>query len=203
MFALLAAEILFNDEDAKLVLGAQNGNQDCFNQLVKKYEKLVYNTAFQYVKSADDAFDISQNTFMKAYIKLNSFRGSSKFSTWLYRIAQNCSKDYIRYRNNHITSSITVEDDESDEESQLDIPDTDINNLPEESLERNEINRSVRAAIDSLPEEQREIIILRDIDGVSYEDIAAMLDLELGTVKSRINRARKKIKDYLEERNFF
>lgn len=204
MFGLFAAvsEVLFRDEDSRLVTAAISGDMNAFSDLVKKYEKLIYNLAYQKVRNADDAMDVSQDTFLKAYRSLSSFRGDCKFSTWLYKICRNTALDTIRTRQRHPTVSLVSEDDEG-EENLLDIPDTDIGGDPQRRLEQREDIAAVRRAIAALSEEHREILVLRDMEGLSYEDIAEMLGLELGTVKSRINRARKCVKEILEKGNFF
>lgn len=199
-FLLMIADIIYRDDDSRLVHGALSGNQSDFEELVRKYEKLIYNAAYQLTSSSDDAFDVSQDTFIKAYRSLGSFRGDCKFSTWLYKICQNAARDHLRSKTRNQTVSLTVPD-EDDQSAQLDVEDDDPASDPEQQLERLERRQAVRDAIAQLSDDHREIIILRDIDGLSYEDISEMLDLEIGTVKSRINRARLAVKDFLIKRN--
>lgn len=204
MFSLfmIPGDIIYRDDDTRLVHASLSGDSEAFGELVKKYEKLIYNTSYQLIGNPDDAFDVSQETFIKAYRSLGSFRGDSKFSTWLYKICQNAARDYIRSKSRQKTVSLTVNDDDDTKEVQLDIPDDDISSQPDRSLEREEIRTVVREAIAKLSEDHKNVIVLRDIEGYSYEDISEILNLEIGTVKSRLNRARLAIKDFLINRNF-
>lgn len=189
-------------EDLSLARQAAAGNDDAFSVLVDRYSRLVYNVALRSVSSPEDAADISQETFLKAWRSIGSFRGDCALSTWLCRIALNCCCDHARSAKRHRVLSLTVQEDE-DETKVLDIPDTDVTAMPEEELTRQTEISAVRAAIDSLPEDQKMIITMRDITGLSYSEIADTLGLEMGTVKSRINRARGAVKKFLLERNFF
>ena len=189
-------------EDLSLARQAAAGNDDAFSVIVDRYSRLVYNVALRSVSSSEDAADISQETFLKAWRSIGSFRGDCALSTWLCRIALNCCCDHARSAKRHRVLSLTVQEDE-DETKVLDIPDTDVTAMPEEELTRQTEIAAVREAIDSLPEEQKMIIIMRDITGLSYIEIADALGLEMGTVKSRINRARGAVKKFLVERNFF
>ncbi len=189
-------------EDLSLARQAAAGNDNAFSVLVDRYSRLVYNVALRSVSSPEDAADISQETFLKAWRSIGSFRGDCALSTWLCRIALNCCCDHARSAKRHRVLSLTVQEDE-DETKVLDIPDTDVTAMPEEELTRQTEITAVRQAIDSLPEDQKMIITMRDITGLSYAEIADTLDLEMGTVKSRINRARGAVKKFLLERNFF
>lgn len=189
-------------EDLSLARQAAAGNDDAFSVIVDRYSRLVYNVALRSASSPEDAADISQETFLKAWRSIGSFRGDCALSTWLCRIALNCCCDHARSAKRHRVLSLTVQEDE-DETKVLDIPDTDVTAMPEEELTRQTEIAAVREAIDSLPEEQKMIITMRDITGLSYIEIADTLGLEMGTVKSRINRARGAVKKFLVERNFF
>ena len=146
--------------------------------------------------------DVAQDTFLKAFRSLSSFRGDCRFSTWLYKICRNTALDHLRAEGRRRTVSLTADDDDS-REGEIDLPDPDTRFDPQSRLDKKENCLAVRAAIAQLSEEHREILVLRDMGGHSYEDIAEMLDLELGTVKSRINRARRAVKEILEKGNFF
>ena len=184
-------------DEAETIRKAADGDSQAFTALVKQYEKLVYNLAYQTAMNPDDAFDISQEVFIKAYRSLQSFRGDCKFSTWIYKIAINASLDYLRKASHSATEALpTLTDDEGDEK-QIEIADESAAASPERTLEKAETVRAVREAIARLNEEQREVILLRDIEGYSYEEIAEMLTLEIGTVKSRINRARAHLREML------
>ncbi len=195
-------DVEHNDDDDRLVKLASDGDQDAFAELVTRYQSMVYNLAFHSLRIADDASSVSQDVFLKAYRALRNFRGECKFSTWIYRIAQNTIRDYIRSRSRRIMPvSLSEYDGDSSEVRQLDIPDTDPSVNPIMVYERKTRDEEVRLAIASLSETHREIVILRDIEGCSYEEITERLGLELGTVKSRLNRARAAVKDYLCKRN--
>lgn len=189
-------------EDLSLARQAAAGNDDAFSVIVDRYSRLVYNVALRSTSSPEDATDISQDTFLKAWRSIGSFRGDCSLSTWLCRIALNCCCDHARAAKRHRVVSLTVH--EEDEEAKiLDIPDTDVTVMPEEELTRQAEIAAVRQAIDSLPEDQKTIITMRDITGLSYAEIAQILGLEMGTVKSRINRARGAVKNFLTKRNLF
>ena len=188
-------------EDLSLARQAAAGNDDAFSVIVDRYSRLVYNVALRSVSSPEDAADISQDTFLKAWRSIGSFRGDCALSTWLCRIALNCCCDHARSAKRHRVLSLTVQEDE--DSKVLDIPDMDVTAMPEEELTRQTEIEAVREAIDSLPEEQRQIVTMRDITGLSYAEIAEILGLEMGTVKSRINRARGNVKKFLIERNLF
>jgi len=190
-----------------LIEQAKNGDSFAFGQLVELYEKFVYNTAYRTLNlsgcGTSDAEDITQAAFLKAWRSLSAFRGDCTFSTWLYRITQNTAKDYIRSHIRHETVSLTVEDSENGEEMTIDVPVTEGDEIPEESLEKKELILAVRRAIDQLPEDQKRVIILRDIHELPYSEIAEMLGMEIGTVKSRINRGRQALKTILEKQKLF
>ena len=200
----ISGQEIENSEEQELVFRASKGDAQAFSELVRKYERLVYNLSYQASGNADDAFDISQEVFIKVYRSLRKFRGDCRFFTWLYRITMNTVKDYLRTQKRKKTVSLS-DYDEEDENSPgtRDIPDDTAEADPEEMTERKERRALVRQAIAQLSEDHRIIITLRDMEGYSYEEIAEMLELEIGTVKSRLNRARQAIKEYLLERNIF
>ena len=182
------------EEELRTVESVLGGDVNAFEPLVLSYEKNVYNLALRMVKNPEDASDMAQEAFIRAYNSLASFRGESKFSVWLYRIVSNVCLDFLRSRSRHPTVSLSVENDEG-EETELDIPDE--SQSPEALLERRLTRDSVRRGLDALSEEYRQILLLREIQGLSYDEIAETLSMELGTVKSRIFRARKKLCDFL------
>ena len=170
------------------------GDVNAFEDLVTEHEKGVYAIAQRMTGNAEDAADMTQETFIKAYNSLSSFRGDSKFSVWLYRIATNVCLDFLRSRSRKPTLSLSVEDDDG-EETQMDIADE--SQSPEQLLERGLTRDAVRRGLKSLSPEYRQILLLREIQGLSYEEIAEALTLEVGTVKSRIFRARKRLCAFL------
>ena len=199
------------DEAAVLALveRARNGDDDAFSDLVSRYERFVFNTAVRVLsasaQSPDLADDIAQEAFIKAWRNLAAFRGDCTFSTWLYRIAVNCAKDTIRAasRRPAVSLSSLASDDGDEDGEEWDVPVTSGETIPEEAAERRELILAVRRAVESLPDEQRQVIVLRDLSGLSYQEISEKLGLELGTVKSRINRGRQNLKTILENGNFF
>ena len=172
------------------------GDVNAFEKLVTEYERAVYAIAQRMTGNAEDAADMTQETFIKAYNSLSSFRGDSKFSVWLYRIANNVCLDFLRSRSRKPTVSLSTEDDDG-EETQLDIADE--SQSPELLLENALTRDAVRRGLDSLPPDYKQILLLREIQGLSYEEIAAALGIESGTVKSRIFRARKRLCTFLIE----
>ena len=188
------------DQADALVRKAQQGDETAFGVLVETYERFVYHTALRVLRmcggSPGDGEDVAQTAFLKAWRSLPSFRGDCAFSTWLYRITVNCARDHCRMQSRHPTVSLTHLDDE-EEEVPIDIPVTEGDTVPEDVMERKETVRQVRSAIQALPEDMRAVILLRDIEELSYADIAHLLHLEVGTVKSRLNRARNTLKEAL------
>ena len=182
------------EQEAAVIQAVLDGDVNAFETLVKEYEKNVYNLALRMTGNSEDAADMSQEAFIKAYNSLSSFRGDSKFSVWLYRIVSNVCLDYLRSRTRKPTVSLSTENDDG-EEVELDIADE--SQSPELLLDRSLTRDAVRRGLASLPPDHREILLLREIQGLSYEEIAAALDLEAGTVKSRIFRARKKLSSFL------
>lgn len=166
-----------------------DGNINDFEQLVTAYEKNVYNLALRMVGDPDDAADITQETFIKAYRALGSFRGDSKFSSWIYRIASNVCLDFLRSRSRRAQVPLSFENE--DEEGEIELPDMSQN--PEEVLMKKLSMEAVRRGMEKLPPKQRQILVLRELCGLSYAELAQTLSVEEGTVKSRIFRARKRL----------
>ena len=184
------------EQEAMIVRKVLQGDVNAFEKLVTEYEKAVYAIAQRMTGNPEDAADMTQETCIKAYNSLSSFRGDSKFSVWLYRIANNVCLDFLRSKNRRPTVSLSTEDDDG-EETQLDIADE--SQSPELLLESSLTRDAVRRGLDSLPPDYKQILLLREIQGLSYEEIAAALDIESGTVKSRIFRARKRLCTFLIE----
>lgn len=190
----------------KLVKRAQSGDDEAFSSLVEIFEKFVYNTALRYLSAAaqpaEAADDIAQNSFIKAWRSLSSFRRECLFSTWLFRITANSARDYIRHKNRHQTVSLTSSEEDDDDNKEWDVPVTSGDTVPESSLEKKELILGVRRAIEQLPEDQRAVVVMRDIHELPYKTIADTLGIELGTVKSRLNRGRANLKTILKNGNF-
>lgn len=185
------------EEETRLIELARSGDHSAFEALVLAHQKQVYNLALRMVGNEEDALDMSQEAFLRAYTSLESFRGDSKFSVWLYRLTSNLCIDLIRSRKRRPTASLSYTD-ENDEEQELEIP--DLRFSPEAELEKRELRRQVSEGLDSLSPEYRQILVLRELGGLSYEEIGQALSLEAGTVKSRIFRARKRLCGILSER---
>jgi len=181
------------DEEKILIKKAQKGDSSAFESLVSAHEGFVYNLALRTLRSPHDAEDAAQEVFIKAWTSLGSFRGDSKFSVWLYRICGNVCTDMLRKSSD--TLSLTVSDEEG--ETELEIADTAP--TPHEALEKKERSAALSKALKALPEDYRKAIELREIGGMSYEEISAALRIDMGTVKSRIFRGRKKLCEILSE----
>ncbi|MBQ2412275.1 MAG: sigma-70 family RNA polymerase sigma factor [Anaerotignum sp.] len=179
-------------QEKDLILKAKQGDMLAFEELILKHEKIVYNLALRMMNHSEDAMDISQEVFLKAYRSLSNFDERSAFSTWLYRITHNTCIDEIRKRKGKQTYSL--EEDLESEDGSMQRQVADDGDTPEESLMRKEQKSEILRALDTLSEEHKAAIILRDVKGMSYEEIAEILELSLGTVKSRINRARNQLK---------
>ena len=162
------------------------GDVSAFEDLVIAYEKKIYNLALRMTRNPSDAEDITQEAFLKAYRSLKSFRKDSGFYVWIYRIASNLCIDFLRKEKQGSTLPLNLP--EEDGEWTVELP--DFSALPEEELERRELRESIRRGLDALPEKQRQILVMRELSGLSYARIGEILDLEEGTVKSRISRAR-------------
>lgn len=178
------------EEEQSLIRRVLEGDADAFEPLVLENQTRVYNLALRILGNETDAWDAAQDAFLKAYTALKDFRGDSRFSVWLYRLTNNVCLDVLRRRRRRPELSLSAgEDDGEPEEFQI----PDLRYSPQEELERKELCWAVSAALDTLPEEYRRILTLREIGGLSYEELAETLALETGTVKSRLNRARKKL----------
>ena len=187
--------------ERELVQRAKAGDNAAFSQLVSDYEGKIYNLALRYLGNPDDAMDASQEVFLRMFRFLSGFQEDSSFSTWLYRIGVNVCKDLLSKRSKRAEQPLEIPDEKEDSRP-ADLPDARYD--PERLLEGAELRRTLTAAIAQLPDQQREMIILRDIQGLSYEEIGQALCLEAGTVKSRLFRARENLrKKLLQNGNIF
>jgi RNA polymerase sigma-70 factor (ECF subfamily) len=182
------------DADALLVARAKQGEVAAFEMLVVKYQRRIERLIGRMVRDADLVQDIAQETFIRAYRALPKFRGDSAFYTWLYRIAVNTAKKALveRKRDPLVNESSLVSTDEGEEPSRVENELSD-GETPEAVLASKEIAATVNAAIDALSEDLRQAIVLREIEGLSYEEIADVMNCPIGTVRSRIFRAREAI----------
>ena len=181
--------------DRQLVERAQRGDKRAFELLVEKYQRKLARLLSRFIRDPAEVEDVTQEAFIKAYRALPAFRGDSAFYTWLYRIGINTAKNYLMAMGRRAPTSTEIEAEEAEgfeEGEQL----RDIN-TPESLLLSNEIAKTVNSTIEALPEELRTAIQLREIEGMSYEDIAQVMNCPIGTVRSRIFRAREAIAEQL------
>jgi RNA polymerase sigma-70 factor (ECF subfamily) len=180
-------------DEQEIIQAAQRGDLNAFNELVLQYQSQVYNLAYRIMGEGDSAADATQEAFISAYRAINSYRGGS-FRAWLMRIVTNACYDELRRRKRRPTSSLDAlyVVDAAPGEVLMDGAES-----PEAYAQRQDLNRALEAALQTLPEEQRTVLVLSDIQGYSYQEIADIVDVSLGTVKSRLSRARAKMRDYL------
>jgi len=183
--------------ESDLIRAAQCGDLRAFNQLVEWHQDAVYHTAYRIVGAADAADDASQDAFISAYKHIREYRGGS-FKGWLLRIATNACYDQLRAQKRRPADSIDDLLSRDDDREPADF----VNGRegPEQHAERAELNRLLQSGIGALPDDQRIVLVLADVQGLSYEEIAAATGANLGTVKSRLNRARLRLRDWLMER---
>ncbi len=184
-----------------LLARCRKGNPRAFEELVELYEKKVYNLAYRMLGNMEDARDITQDAFIKVYSSLSNFRGDSSFSTWLFKIVSNMCLDELRRRGRRSFVSLDEPLQQEDGEMPRQMPDLKMD--LEKEVEDRYIQAMVHRAILSLTADHRMVIALRDLQGFSYEEIAEMMDCSLGTVKSRINRARLALRRQMEEGELF
>ncbi len=179
-------------DDASLIERSRGGEPAAFGELVIRYQDRLFNTLVRVCGEAEEARDVTQEAFVQAFVKLESFQGKSAFYTWLYRIAFNTA--ISRRRRRKPTASL----DEARESAGIEPADPDAR--PEANLERTEQAAQVQAALATLSDEHRTVLVLREIDGRDYDTIGQMLDIPVGTVRSRLHRARLQLKEEMERR---
>ena len=185
-------------QDELLIRRAQRGDADAFEQLLLEHQKNVYNLCYRMAGNPDDAMDLSQETFLRAWRCLDQYQFASAFSTWLYRLCSNICIDFLRRRRRQQTVPLTVEDADGEEQTYA-VPDAQP--LPEEQVELKLTRETLAAAMAQLLPEHRAVLQLRVVNEMSYEQIADVLDIQIGTVKSRLSRARNQLKKILERGN--
>lgn len=179
------------EADQLLVERAQKGEQKAFDTLVAKYQRKLGRLLARFIRDPSEVEDVTQEAFIKAYRALPSFRGDSAFYTWLYRIGINTAKNYLVAQGRRAPTSTSFDSEEA--ESFEDADQLRDINTPESLLHSKQIGETVNAAMEALPEELRTAIVLREIEGLSYEEIASIMDCPIGTVRSRIFRAREAV----------
>ena len=186
--------------EQQLVDRARAGDENAFAQLMQSSEKRVYNLTLRMTGSAEDAMDLAQETFLNAWRGLKFFNGDSAFSTWVYRLASNACIDHLRKqsRRRDINAPLPVD---PEDDSLPEVPDERYR--PDRQLERQENRRAVQDGLARLSHEHRQVLVMREINGLSYQEIGAVLGLESGTVKSRIARARLALRRILLESGNF
>ncbi|WP_324824147.1 RNA polymerase sigma factor [Sinanaerobacter sp. ZZT-01] len=181
--------------EKELITRAKTGDETSFEQLIESCKTKAYNIAWRYMRNEQDALDALQESFIKVFRHLGKFKGESSFDTWVYRIVVNTCNDMLRKNNNLKAVTTVFANDE--EEVVVRLPDT--GPTPWEALERKEKSQFILDCLETLQPDQKEIIILRDIHGFSYQELTEVLECSIGTVKSRINRARKRLKQIIME----
>ncbi len=180
-------------DETILIQKSQQGDMDAFEQLLLRYEKKVYTIAYKYMGNAEDASDLAQESLIKAYQSIGSFRGEAAFGTWIGRITANKCLDELRKRKKLQTTSL---DDELElEEGSVQKEIVSETDTPEQHTIRQETVHYVQQKLEQMRDEYRIVLVLRELEGYSYESIADMLNCSLGTVKSRISRARNHLKE--------
>lgn len=182
-------------DELALIASAQKGDLRAFNQLVLLYQSMAYNVAYRILTDPDAAADATQDAFFSAYKAMKKFRGGS-FKAWLLRIVTNACYDQLRVKKRRPTSSLDGLPVESEHSQFL----RDESESPDEFLERQELGHFLQHGISALPIEQRAVLVLSDVQGLSYQEVAEIMDLSLGTVKSRLSRGRARLRDFLLER---
>lgn len=186
-------------KENELIKKAAKGDPDAFETLMVQYQTPVYNLCYRILGNPDDAADMTQETFLKAWKYLEGFHMESSLSTWLYRLANNACLDFLRSKKRRPTISLVTEDEEGE---QTVFDPVDPSPLPDEVLIQKEENQILQEALQSLDEQQRAILTLRVVNDLSYEDISQVLQIKEGTVKSRLARARENLrKKVLQLRN--
>lgn len=181
----------------ELVKKVKNGDMDAFTELVTLHERKAINFAYRMLRDENEAQDAAQEAFLRAYDKINTFQGNSSFTTWFFTILNNICLDILRKRARSADIISINQADSNDDEYELQIEDTAPG--PYESLQKKSAMEVLEDAIARISDEHRAVIVMRDINGLEYEEIAKILDVSLGTVKSRISRARLAIRKILED----
>ena len=186
------------DRDMELVSRIADGSEEAFTTLVELHEKKIYNHCFRMCQNKEDAMDLTQDIFIRIYKSIGSFKGQCALSTWIYRIAANMCIDHLRKKKKGNVISLNIENDQG-EEGVWELP--DLSQAPEEIYTRTEMAEALEEGLKDLSDEHRQMILMRDLNHLSYDEIAEALELEAGTVKSRIHRARSQLRKILLTKN--
>ena len=186
------------NEEQRWIAAARNGDQESFEKLVRLYEKRVFSLTSRMCRNSADAEEAAQEAFLAAWQALPAFRGDASFATWLYRLVSNACVDILRRAGRHqVMAGPSLDDEESSPEP------PDKSPSPHALAERAELRRQIEAGLAALPPEYRQVLILREIHQCTYDEIAQICSIDLGTVKSRINRGRKRLRKILLESGNF
>jgi RNA polymerase sigma-70 factor (ECF subfamily) len=180
-------------DEPTLIAAAQGGDREAFNQLVIHYQGIAYNVAYRVLSDSEAAADATQDAFLSAYRAMSRFRGGS-FKAWLLRIVTNACYDQLRVKKRRPTVSLDNDPDSDWEEWTV-----DTGERPEGFVQRQELGRIIQRGLETLPPDQRTIVVLSDIQGMRYNEIAEAVGVSLGTVKSRLNRGRRKLRDFMQD----
>ena len=193
---------LARDDENQLIARSQSGDVNAFNQLIEQYQQIMYGTVFRLLSDYDTAADITQDAFIAAYKAIKSYRGEASFRSWLLRIGSNMACDHWRRVQRHPTASLeSITGDEEPQSSQTleAMAATDIESNPEEYALSHELQATIEQGLQQLPLEQRTVLVLYDIQGLSYEEVAQTTQTTLGTVRSRISRGRAHLRTILQK----
>lgn len=181
--------------DESLFSQVQRGDRHAFDMIVSRYKTRLHNCVFRLVGSVEMAEDLVQETFLRVYRNRENYQATSNFSTWIYTIALNLARSELRKRKRRQFFSLNASPNDDSSSEGFDLPDTTAG--PSEYLEQSELGRAIHQAINQLPVKYRTVIVLRDIDELSYEQISEILECPTGTIKSRVNRARLRLQEML------
>ncbi|HRV90784.1 MAG TPA: sigma-70 family RNA polymerase sigma factor [Anaerolineae bacterium] len=182
-------------DETTAIYKAQQGDLAAFNQLVMAYQGTAYNVAYRVMGNSETAADACQDAFLKAYKSIKQYEGGS-FKSWLFRIVTNTCYDHLRYKKRRPATSLEDMTDNPDEHNTHLVSDIE---APEDRVLRGELNDLIQLGINQLPEDQRLVLVLSDVQGMAYQEIAEIIDQPLGTVKSRLSRGRRRLRDFLLE----
>ena len=183
---------------AQIITACQRGDPHAYEQLIRCYQTQVYSLAMRMLSNPEDAADVTQETFIRVFRTIDKFRGDASFSTWIYRVTSNLCLDWLRRRKRQALSSDTPVSWEH-ETVPREMADNSPN--PEDLVTTAELRQEIQSALSQLESYHRLAVILRDVQGLSYEEVAGILNLPLGTVKSRINRGRRQLRKILQGKN--
>ncbi len=184
-------------DEAALIRSAQQGDLDAFNRLVLAYQELAFNLAYRMLSDPAGAEDATQNAFLSAYRNLSSYRGGS-FRAWVLRMVTNTCYDELRRQHRHPTTALEPMDDQDEEEIESPRWLADDAPSPEQELESSELNDAVQDCLNNLPDDFKAVIVMVDIEGLDYQEVSAAINKPLGTIKSRVARARMRLRECLQ-----